>query len=262
MTAPTGAFRRPAGHARALDATAEDIDQWAMPERTAYLQELREVAAPLGAGDRWMNLEGVIDFFASRALGAPGTWISRVNAGVLEAIQDGIALALDRTNGNRGNPGAPAWAEYLSLLHAGQLSAPSQHAQMWSIAKEISTETAVQQAEQTHGLRPTAVERDFLALAQAYNWGVRNRPAIELAIQMASVLDSELDQDKGFLDWFMDVGDPDAARIGCEIAWDVACRRHRPEPMGPLGLFGLILAHLPRLTAVYDIKASHNALPG
>ncbi|MFC4048295.1 hypothetical protein ACFOY4_01255 [Actinomadura syzygii] len=222
-----------------------------MPERTAYLQELCEVAAPLGATDRWTCLEGMIDFFATRSLGAPGTWISRVNAAVLESVQGGIALALDHGDVRDAVP-ARVWAEYLTLWHAEHLSLPFQHAQVWSNAQEISLEAALQHAEHDHGLRPTAVERDFLSMVRAYNWAVTNRPAVEVAAQLASVVDSGLALKEGFLDWFMGVGDPKAARIGCEIAWDIARHRQRPEPMGPLGVFDLVLAQLPRLIAAYD----------
>lgn len=237
--------------AESLTATAGDIDRWSMPERRAFLRGLRITASPLGAADKWLNLEGVIAFFGNRDLGASGTWVSWVNAGVLESVQGGIALALNVTDDGLGNPGTVAWADYLTQLTDGRLTLPSQHAHMWSMAKEVSTEAAVHLAEHVHGTRPTGAERGFLAYARAYNWGMRNRPIVEWMLTAAGGLASEFDLPPGFLDWFLDVGSVDAAQIGCEIAWELACRQNTRDRISPLSMFGHLATHLPRLTAAY-----------
>ncbi|MFG1857509.1 hypothetical protein ACGFJT_37135 [Actinomadura geliboluensis] len=259
------AILTPEQAAESLTASASDIDQWSMVERRAFLRGLRTAATPLGAGSKWANLEGVIAFFSESQLGAPGTWVSWVNAGVLESVQCGIALALDvpglnldnpghylENPGAVHNPGAVAWAEYLTQLTGGRLTLPSQHAHMWSMAKEVSTEAGVHLAEHVHGTRPTGAERGFLQYARAYNWGMRNRPIVEVMLTAAGGLAPEFDLPPGFLDWFLDVGDPDAAQVGCEIAWELACRQNTRDRISPLSMFGHMVTHLPRLTAVYQ----------
>ena len=83
--------------ASTLDCTIADIDAMSMAERLEFVRGMQSgPAAALGATDRWRNIEGVITFFRDRGLGAPGTWVSYVDAGIVEGIQRGIAIALVR----------------------------------------------------------------------------------------------------------------------------------------------------------------------
>lgn len=91
---PAGADTRrtPADCAAALDCTAADIDVMTMPERLEFVRAMQAgPAAQLGAADRWRNIEGVITFFRDNQLGASGTWVSYVDAGIVEGIQRGAS---------------------------------------------------------------------------------------------------------------------------------------------------------------------------
>ncbi|NUS44565.1 MAG: hypothetical protein HOQ24_12865 [Mycobacteriaceae bacterium] len=206
-----------------LDTAAAAVDQMSMPDRLVFLQSLRDgPARALGAGDKWLNLEGVITFFRNFGLGEPGTWVSWVNAGVLEGVGRGVALALDETADDYGNPGAHAWAQYLRQLAAGELATEYAHAQAWSLAKKVGTDYGVALAAR-HGLTPTPVEQRFLRIAEAYNWAMGNRAPVDALVAFAGYLDDKLAGiEPSAVDRLFSVGSVDGARRGCEIAYAAA----------------------------------------
>jgi hypothetical protein len=75
----------------------------------------------LNAGTQFRAIEGVIMFFQSKGLGAPGTWVSYVDAGIVEGIQNGGAIALGMGTGTGGNPGSEKWADFLRRMGKGEL---------------------------------------------------------------------------------------------------------------------------------------------
>ena len=86
--------RTPADCAAALDCSIDDIDLLTMAERLEFVRAMESGhGAELGVPDRWRNIEGVITFFRDQRLGASGTWVSYVDAGIVEGIERGLALA-------------------------------------------------------------------------------------------------------------------------------------------------------------------------
>jgi hypothetical protein len=237
--------------ASTLDCSLDEINQMSMPERLEFVRGMESgPAARLGAPDRWRNIEGVITFFVDRNLGAPGTWVSYVDAGILEGIERGIAIALGRSGDDFGNPGSRRWATYLTKLHAGQLAVRNAHDKAWGEAEQASTDHGVVLAEDVHGIRPTAVERRFLMFSEFYRWVLRNRPAtLDLLAVYGGLIHPDLARQRvPFLDWFTDVGNPVPSRKGCELAYAYA----RLDPIA--GLFStvdLLLAYLPELFEEY-----------
>ena len=71
---------------------------------------------------QWRAIEGVIEFFQSKNLGAPGTWVSYTDAGIIEAIQRGGAIALAMSTDTGGNPGSELWANFMTKMNAGELN--------------------------------------------------------------------------------------------------------------------------------------------
>lgn len=120
--------RSPADCAASLDCTAEDINLLSMPQRLELVRTMSAgPAESLSAADRWRNLEGVLAFFADHRLGAPGSWVSYVDAGIVEGIERGIAIALGRASDGFGNPGSARWARYLTRLSTGELGNRAAH---------------------------------------------------------------------------------------------------------------------------------------
>ena len=250
LVVPTPAMavvRTPAQCAASLDCTAAEIDRMGMAERLEFLRLVQSgPAAGLGAADRWRNIEGVILFFRDHGLGAPGTWISHVDAGILEGIERGVAIALGRSTDGFGNPGSARWAEYLTRLHRGELTARNSHDRAWSEAEQASTEHGVQVAEQVHGLRATAVERRFFLFSEFYRWALRNRPVVlDLLLVYAALFNPVLALKRvPFVDWLTDVRETTPSRKGSEIAYAYA----QLDPVnGAFSTLDLLLAYIPEL---------------
>ncbi|MCE6997129.1 hypothetical protein LZG04_20320 [Saccharothrix sp. S26] len=239
--------RSPAECAAALDCTAAEIDRMTMAQRLEFLRLVQSgPAAGLGAADRWRNIEGVIEFFRDHGLGTPGTWISHVDAAILEGVERGVALALGRSTDGFGNPGSARWADYLTRLHRGELAVRNVHDRAWSEAEQASTEHGVALAEQVHGLRPTAVERRFFLFSEFYRWTLRNRPAVlDLLLIYAALLNPVLVLKRvPFVDWLTDVRESVPSRKGSELAYAYA----RLDPVnGAFSTVDLLLAYIPEL---------------
>ncbi|WP_232376630.1 hypothetical protein [Amycolatopsis aidingensis] len=215
--------RGPADCAAALDCTAEEINLMSMSQRLEFVQLMSSGPAAEvvpGYAPRWGNIEGIIDFFRDNGMGAPGTWVSYVDAGIVEGIERGIAIALGRGEDTFGNPGSQLWANYLTRLAGGELRNRSAHDRAWSEAEQASTEHGVALAEEVHGQTATAVEQRFFAFSEFYRWTLRNRPML-LDILSPPVEPGEQEQ-LTFLDWFTDVTNPTPSRKGAELAYDLA----------------------------------------
>lgn len=243
----SAAPREPYRCATELDCTAADIDLMTMDQRLDFLRALQSgPAAELGASDRWRNIEGVIAFFRDRGLGAPGTWVSHVDAAILEGVERGIAIALGRSTDGFGNPGSARWAAYLTALSRGELTDRDAHDRAWGEAEQASTEHGVVLAEQVHGLRPTTVERRFFQFSELYRWTLRNRPVAQDLLLLYGVLaHPQLAVRRvSFLDWFTDVSESTPSYKGCAIAYSYA----RLDPIsGTVGTVELLLLYLPEL---------------
>jgi hypothetical protein len=236
--------------ASTLDCTVADIDQLSMAERLEFVRDMQSgPAAALGATDRWRNIEGVITFFRDHGLGAPGTWVSYVDAGIVEGIQRGIAIALGRSADTGGNPGSAKWGSYLTRLSTGQLSTRALHDRAWSEAEQASTEYGDALAE-SHGVPATAAERRFYQFSEVYRWTLRNRPfAIDLLAIYGPLIHPGLASARvPFFDWFTDVSESAPSTKGCEMAYGFA----RLHPIaGVFGMAGLFLAYVTELFDEY-----------
>ncbi|NYI87095.1 hypothetical protein HNR02_000418 [Amycolatopsis endophytica] len=232
-----------------LTCTVEDIDGMTIAQRLTFVRTLSTGPAAEvvpGYAPRWRNIEGVLRFFADRDLGASGTWVSYVDAGILEGIERGIALARGDSTDTFGNPGASRWASYLTRLRDGELSARSAHDRAWSEAEQASTEYGVRLAEQVHGVPATAVEERFYQFSEFYRWTLRSRP------MLLDLLTPPVGPGEGrqltFLDWFTDVTNDVPARRGSHLAYDLA---EFDVPGGALNFVALFHAYAAALAEDY-----------
>jgi hypothetical protein len=242
--------RTPTDCAASLDCTAADIDQLNMAERLELVRALEAgPAATLSATDRWRSIEGVITFFRDHRLGAPGSWVSYVDAGIVEGIERGIANALGRSTDGFGNPGSARWARYLTRLSTGELANRSVHDRAWSEAEQASTDHGVALAER-QGQYATPVEQRFFEFSEVYRWTLRNRPAaLDLLAVYGPVIHPSLARLRvPFYDWFTDVSRSAPSYRGCEMAYGFA-QLHPIE--GVLGVGGLLLAYVAELFDEY-----------
>jgi len=227
-----------------LSCTAEEINSMSMPQRLTFVRQLSSgPAAELlpGNPNRWRNIEGIIEFFHDQGLGAPGSWVSYVDSGILEGMERGLAIALGRGEDTFGNPGSRLWASYLTRLRDGLLTSRSAHDLAWSQAEQASTEHGVALAEQVHGLTATPAEERFYQFSDFYRWTLRNRPAI---------LDftPQIGPNATFLDWFTDVTNDVPTRRGAHAAYSMS---EFDLPAGTFATLALCRAYATALLADY-----------
>jgi len=243
--------RTPADCAAALDCTAEDINLMTMAERLEFVRAMQSgPGAELGVTDRWRNIEGVITFFRDKGLGAPGTWVSYVDAGIVEGIERGLAIALGRSTDGFGNPGSALWATYITGVAEGSFATRGAHDRAWSAAEQASTEHGVVLAE-GHGQYATVVEERFYQFSETYRWALRNRPfALDLLVIYGWLIHPDLTGARvPFYDWFTDVRESAPSYKGCEMAYGFA----QLHPIaGVIGAAGLFLAYVTELFKEYQ----------
>lgn len=234
-----------------LDCSYDEINAMSMPERLDFVRDMQSgPASTLGAPDRWRNIEGVISFFVDHNLGAPGTWVSYVDAGIVEGIQRGVAIALGRSTDTGGNPGSAKWASYLTRLSTGQLTTRAAHDRAWSEAEQASTEYGNSVAE-ARGQPATAQEWRFYQFSEVYRWTLRNRPfVLDLLALYGPLIHPDLAKLRvPFYDWFTDVSESAPSRKGCEMAYGFA----QLHPIaGVFGIAGLFLAYVTELFEEYQ----------
>lgn len=93
-----------------------------MAARLSYVRYMQSnFFGRLNAGDQFRAIEGVITFFDRYNLGAPQSWSSYVDAGIVEGIQRGGAIALGMSGNTGGNPGSEKWAIFLRGMRDGKL---------------------------------------------------------------------------------------------------------------------------------------------
>jgi hypothetical protein len=239
--------RTPADCAVALDCSIDDINLLSMAERLELVRAMESgPGAELGVPDRWHNIEGVITFFRDKQLGAPDSWVSYVDGGIVEGIERGLALAKGLPGGDFGNPGSAKWATYIT----GDWATRAAHDKAWSEAEQASTEHGVAVAAD-HGQHATAVEQRFYQFSETYRWALRNRPAaLDLLAVFGPVIAPGLAKARvPFYDWFTDVREPAPSYRGCEMAYGFA-QLHPIE--GVFGAAGLFLAYVTELFEEYQ----------
>ncbi len=105
---------------KTLSCTFAQIESTSMQARLDYVREMQaQRFTVLKAGDQFRAIEGVIIFFQRKGLGAPGSWVSIVDAAIVEAIQNGGAEALGLRTVADNNPGTKLWAAFLRTMRSG-----------------------------------------------------------------------------------------------------------------------------------------------
>lgn len=245
--------RGPAECAAELDCSAYEINLMSMAERIEFVRAMSGGPAAEvipGYEPRWRNIEGVIDFFRDDGIGRPGSWISFVDAGIVEGIERGIAIALGRSTDTGGNPGSQLWASYLTGLRDGRLTERATHDRAWSAAEQASTEHGVRLAEQVHGIQPSLADQGLYQFSEVYRATLRNRPA-----PLSPEVGTDEPRQQLFLDWFTDVTNPTPAREGTEFAY----RYSQLNPVaGTLGVAGLCHAYAASLLDEFRAATSYS----
>ncbi|KAL9045518.1 MAG: hypothetical protein Q9214_001451 [Letrouitia sp. 1 TL-2023] len=209
-----------------LSCSFHEIEDMNMDTRLEFVRYMEAVHFDkLNSANQFRPIEGVITFFIDENLGSPGSWVSYVDAGIVEAIQRGGAIALDLGSFDGGNPGSPKWNTFLTEMKNGELDDRNDHDYTWSIAEQTATEYGKTSAETTSMVgRPTKQQLRWYQFTQLFRAIMRNRKKIILAIRVLFALTNPplALAAEAFIDWLTDTTNIKPTQIGCKIAWGLS----------------------------------------
>jgi hypothetical protein len=107
---------------KTLSCSFADLESMEMKNRLEYVKYMAAwKLGQLESSEELHAVEGVMEFFIRKKLAHPGSWMSFVNAAVVEAAEQGAAMALGLSNDTSGNPGSRKWADFFTKRKAGLL---------------------------------------------------------------------------------------------------------------------------------------------
>ncbi|KAI9744696.1 MAG: hypothetical protein M1835_002677, partial [Candelina submexicana] len=237
-----------------LSCTFKEIEATSMSSRLDYVRYMQYAHfGPLKADNQFRAIEGVIEFFISEKLGAPGTWVSYVDAGIVEAIQRGGANALGLSTATGGNPGSEKWASFLTRRKNGGLTDRDDHDPAWSESEQTATEYGKLKAETTAGVSPATKEQlRWYQFTQLFRAIMRNRSKVILLIRATFIFTNPglAFAAEAFIDWLTDITSDLPTRLGCEVAYTLS---ELDLPLGAnlINDAKLLGALLPKLYKIY-----------
>ncbi|QUC15766.1 uncharacterized protein UV8b_00007 [Ustilaginoidea virens] len=170
----------------------------------------------LKAGDQFRAIEGVVHFFMANSLGgASESWISYVDAGIIEAIQRGgaIALGLPAATYAGKTGGANQWASFPSIQGGIGFANRNDHDRLWSVAEQAATEYGARLADAK--FKRSAREQSWFECTQLFRWIMRNREATYQGLKSTAIGPAAW----AFINWMTDVTDVKPGKCLTEVAW-------------------------------------------
>lgn len=119
-----------------------------------------------GAKNWFNNIVGIIEGFVEYGLAGSGTWLSVVDAGILQGIQDGYTLSEGTATYSTNNPGSLLWKDFFDILNDRKYDNP-ERIRRWGLAEQASTNFGVEEAAQ-RGLSANGYEQIFLQTGNVY----------------------------------------------------------------------------------------------
>ncbi|KAF2174681.1 hypothetical protein K469DRAFT_458874, partial [Zopfia rhizophila CBS 207.26] len=169
---------------KTLSCTFTQIEVMSMQERLDYVRTMQsKFFGPLDSSNQFRAIEGVIMFFQRKNLGQMGSWVSYVDAGIVEGIQRGGAIALGMGTETGGNPGSEKWADFLRRKKAGELNNRNVHDKAWSEAEQAATEYGKKLGDNKR-LPVTPQLRLWYWSTQLFRWIMRNRDTAIKALRV------------------------------------------------------------------------------
>ncbi len=144
--------------------TAADLNKVSIKKRKAWLNEMLASVDP-GLPAQFTNINGILDAFEHTDTGAPGTWASWGDAGILTSIQNGLASAIEEKYIPGFKPADQAWKTYTESFFLAPDSILTR--QLWGAAEGLGTNYGRLLAGD-HGQSKTPGEVIFVAIGNVY----------------------------------------------------------------------------------------------
>ena len=120
------------------------------------------------SANRWFNnIAGIIEGFVQYGLAEPGSWLSIVDAAILQGVQDGYARSAGLVAAPSVNPGAHFWRQFFDAL--GSPTHDLERINLWGCAETAATNFGVEMAT-VRGLSPNKYEWVFWQTGNIYRW--------------------------------------------------------------------------------------------
>lgn len=125
-----------------LSCTFTQLATMTMSTRLDYVKTMQSsFFSHLNTANQFAAIEGVIQFFINNNLGAPESWASYVDAGIVEGIQNGGANALGFRTDNGSNPGTEPWARFFQSMEGGGYA--DRDVSVWSLLYMDNTDRSI-----------------------------------------------------------------------------------------------------------------------
>ncbi len=144
--------------------TAADLNKVSIKNRKSWLNEMLASVNP-GLPAQFTNINGILNAFVHTNTGAPGSWASWGDAGILTSIQNGLAAGVKEQYIPAFKPADEAWAQYTKSFLAEQNSSATR--QLWGAAEHLGTNYGKLLAGD-HGQSKNTGELLFVAIGDAY----------------------------------------------------------------------------------------------
>ncbi|KIW81737.1 hypothetical protein Z517_04763 [Fonsecaea pedrosoi CBS 271.37] len=202
-----------------LSCTFDQIQSSTMQERLAFVQYMEsQWFGPLNSANQFRAIEGVITFFIGKNLGAPNSWISYVDTGIVEAIQRGGAMALGLSTDTGGNPGTTLWRDFFIGMRDGTYTTRQDHDYAWGLAEATATEwSKAQKADILASAPATQQELNWYQFTVLFRWILRHEPETILLLTPIFLFKAD-----DFVYWLTDVTRSEPTICGSQAAWSIS----------------------------------------
>jgi RHS repeat-associated protein len=158
--------------AATLDCTINSIDSWTASQRTAFVEIVEAVYGQTYQFTGYFNnIKGILDFAQEYGLVQADGWFSMVDAYILHAIQQGLAIQEGQLV-SRSGTAAWAWAEFFSEAQDG--ATHDRLRELWGRAEQAATNLGVSRADGM-GRQAASAERSVLiGFGNLYRMAVAN----------------------------------------------------------------------------------------
>jgi RHS repeat-associated protein len=155
-----------AGEIIHFDCTFDDFESLSIAVRLRWIQQMMSQGMGGKLANWFNNIAGIIQSYQDFDLAHSGSWLSNVNAGILQGIQDGYALWSGTAYYSSLNPGGEAWKVFFTEQNKFEPN-ETDLIRLWGVAEETSTNFGVGMATYKNIL-PNITETWFLGISKVY----------------------------------------------------------------------------------------------
>ncbi|KAJ4334384.1 hypothetical protein N0V87_006928 [Didymella glomerata] len=195
-----------------------------MSTRLDYIKGMHSgFFGPLNANNQFAAIEGVIQFFINNNLGAPESWASYVDAGIVEGIQNGGATALGLRTDNGSNPGTEPWRRFFRTMEGGGYVNRDAHDEGWSVAEQTATDYGKTVADKR--FMATEHEKRWYLFSQLFRVIMRNHNETVDVCRVAALANpltwAFAPKCDDLIDWLTDITDIEPTLCLSKAVWDL-----------------------------------------